>query len=325
MTSYPNSPLKNIDWFLARIQMYHEAGFRRPYFVYETIRYMYGAYPSLSDAYFYEQMSSTEINNLQVRRTADLRLLASDLKIAINTIKAAPAIYGTLIPYFAIADEPHGQLDANGNYYPNSDNDLVRLTSTILREEIGSDFIPLGNLNSANDVKVFKDYLDIWLVNDGYNIDKSNLDLLKSYGKQVWIYNMGAHRLMSGFYIWRNDVAGYHQFAANSTTAYPYDPTDGREGDAALLYYGQGHDPVVRDVSAELFEFTEGVIDHRWCQWLDIQVSSGNAAAISIKSQLFDLIPVSSISTPNRLGYNNVTANDMNNWRQIIVNLAKTI
>jgi hypothetical protein len=133
-----------------------------------------------------------------------------------------------------------------------------------------------GHLNHHQD-DVYTSAFDLALVNDGYGLNEQRLRAFKP--GSVWLYNLNDHiRLAAGFFLWRSSAGGYLQWHARMPTADPFDPTDGREDDAQLLYPMAVPCPITPDIDASLLDLAEGIQDLRWLLWLEEQALKGGAA-----------------------------------------------
>jgi hypothetical protein len=264
------------------------------------------------------------------RMEAGFTLLANDIKAAFDIMRANPGTYGTTIPYIAIADEPKSVSDSSGNYNPISDtgpyNDQVIAAGTAIHATIPyAKTLAASGPCGPSDLVTHQNDIDIFLLNDGYGNGAPSTTMLAAVaaiGKEAWIYNMSAYRALSGFVMWAWGYGGYIYFAANNILAAPFDPTDDTEGDKNFIPYM----PVLggtRDIDAGLGAMAEGIIDHRWCQWLDSEVAASNASAIALKASLIAAIPTQYTATANTV-YGTTPA-DMNGWRQQIIDFAKTV
>jgi hypothetical protein len=125
-----------------------------------------------------------------------------------------------------------------------------------------------GQLNNPKD-KQRLDAFDVVLINQGYGIDRADVDNIKAQGINVWFYNLDNLRAAAGFYLWRTGADGYLHWHARMPTADPFDPTDGREDDIQFLYPMTDPCPSAPDVDVDLFRLSEGIVDLRWLLWLE--------------------------------------------------------
>jgi hypothetical protein len=146
-----------------------------------------------------------------------------------------------------------------------------------------------AHLNAPAD-RALADRFDVALVNPGYGIDADDIADLAALGVEVWIYNTGPERLAAGFYGCRIGATGDFQWHGLLPTADPFDPTDGREGDAMLL-------PPIGDpcdslpaVDIRLVSIAEGAADRRWLAWLDARAETDPRAA-TLRRDILDAIP----------------------------------
>jgi hypothetical protein len=196
---------------------------------------------------------------------------------AVKALAAAHAIAPDLL--WSLADEPsnpgpHGRSLADNAAAIRAAAPGIRLAA---------------HLNAPAD-RALADRFDIALVNPGFGIDAADLTDLGRRGVAPWIYNTGPERLAAGFYAWRAGAAGYLQWHGLLPTAHPFDPTDGREGDAMLLPpLGDPCAPTPA-VDARLVSIAEGAMDRRWLAWLDQRAGTDTRAA-ALRAELTDAIP----------------------------------
>lgn len=168
-----------------------------------------------------------------------------------------------------------------------------------------------GHLNTPEDRARLKAF-DIVLINNGYGADKSDIDDLKQKSLEPWFYNLDAKRIFSGFYLWKTGAKGFMQWHARMPTADPFNPTDGREGDAQFIYPSSETCPSVMPINKSLIDLSEGVIDYRLIQLLSkkaIKDAKLKKVLISIENEL-----------PSQYQEAlNISENQMNSWRQKII------
>ncbi|MGL4544706.1 MAG: hypothetical protein ACRCUU_03980 [Plesiomonas sp.] len=133
-------------------------------------------------------------------------------------------------------------------------------------------------------------HIDLALINAGFGADSMQISALKKQNIQVWLYNLGAKRVASGFYLWRTGADGYIQWHARMPTADPFDPTDGRETDFQFLYPMTTYCTATPDVDRSLFAITSGIEDLRWLYWLD-QKSEILPQAKVLRQKIWDQMP----------------------------------
>ena len=163
-------------------------------------------------------------------------------------------------PLWSAADEPGNPDQANFD-----------LAAWIKMLRSGTPGIKLaGHLNTPTDIK-YAPLFDTVIVNDGFGIDVSQLQQLRDAGRHVWIYNTFTHRQTAGLWLWRSAAERYVQWHARLPTADPFDPIDGREADAQMIYPSATVCPAQPDIHRDLLRMAEGVVDQRWLLWLDAQ------------------------------------------------------
>ena len=172
-----------------------------------------------------------------------------------------------------------------------------------------------AHLNAPAD-RALAPLFDVALINPGYGIDAVDLDALRSRGVEAWIYNTGPERLAAGFYGWRVGAAGYLQWHGLLPTADPFDPTDGREGDAMLLPPSGEPCAGVPTIDDRLARIAEGAADRRWLQWLDARAETSDAAA-ALQARLRREIPGTWAAARARL-----SAEELDGFRAAIAALA---
>ncbi|MGL5006714.1 MAG: hypothetical protein ACRC53_04875 [Plesiomonas sp.] len=133
-------------------------------------------------------------------------------------------------------------------------------------------------------------HINLALINAGFGVDSMQISILKKQDIQVWLYNLGAKRVASGFYLWRSGADGYMQWHARMPTADPFDPTDGREADFQFLYPMTTYCNAIPDVDRSLFAITSGIEDLRWLYWLDHKSKTLPAAKI-LRQKIWDQMP----------------------------------
>lgn len=235
----------------------------------------------------------------------DLDQFAGDVALAYDALKnAALVAYTPLKRLFAELDEAAAldalrqAMDRGGdrliwsaadepsNVGPHGQSMLGQLAA--IRDAV-PDIRLAGHLNAPEDQRIAH-HFDVALINPGYGIDASDLRALDARGVDAWIYNTGPARLATGFYGWRVGSSGYLLWHGMLPTADPFDPTDGREGDAILLpLIGDPCSPVPT-LDRRLIEIAEGVRDRRWLTWLDARAHIDPAAA-ALQSRIAEAVP----------------------------------
>lgn len=146
-----------------------------------------------------------------------------------------------------------------------------------------------GHLNNPADMKI-AGLFDVVLINGGFGLSAQNLASLRNKGLKVWFYNLGINRAFTGFYLWKNKVDGYLQWHARMPTANPYDPTDGREGDAQLLLPEERACAEQPRVHRGLITLSEGIKDFQLLQKLD-EVAKVSEPAFQLQQRLQKRVP----------------------------------
>ena len=164
-----------------------------------------------------------------------------------------------------------------------ADLDAFRQELEALRQQAPR-ILLAGHLNARRDSEIAPSF-DAVFVNSGYGLTTERLAELRRSVRHVSLYNLGHPRLAAGAYLWRVDLDGYVQWHARMPTADPFDPTDGREADVALLPPTAGACPAVPDVDRDLIAMAEGITDLRWLRWLDVQASQ-NATAEALRDAI---------------------------------------
>jgi hypothetical protein len=146
-----------------------------------------------------------------------------------------------------------------------------------------------AHLNAPAD-RALAPRFDVALVNPGFGVDAADVAALTERGVEVWIYNTGPERLAAGFYGWRVGATGFLQWHGMLPTADPFDPTDGREGDAMLLPPSADPCAAIPPIDERLARISEGAEDRRWLAWLDRRAERDPAAA-ALRTRLMHVIP----------------------------------
>jgi hypothetical protein len=144
---------------------------------------------------------------------------------------------------WSIADEPS-----------NPGVDSAALTANIkkIRETV-PDIRLAGHLNSPRDAK-FVGLFDVVLVNAGF---ADHLDDVPEE-TELWFYNIQQSDGTLPVFVTQNeDAQGILQWHARNPLGDPYDPTDGREGDASFLLPSEYVCPVVPDIDSQLIKLVE--------------------------------------------------------------------
>lgn len=214
---------------------------------------------------------------------------------------------GLASPVWSVADEPSN---------PSSSGSLVN-TRDALKQGASepAKMLTAAHLNNPKDKQWLK-LLDIALINDGFGVDKNDIERVRQAGATPWFYNLSNSRVAAGVYAWKQNIGGYLLWHARMPTADPYDPTDGREDDQQLLPVMSTLCAPVIDLDQKLVSLIEGITDFRWLRWLDQQAES-NEQALRLKKRLLREIP-------NRWqDAAQLEQSALNEWRQAIILLSK--
>ncbi|OEE60851.1 hypothetical protein A1OK_09940 [Enterovibrio norvegicus FF-454] len=207
-------------------------------------------------------------------------------------------------PYWSIADEPSNP----GN---------VDLFKDMHRQF--SIFAPsaklAGHLNHDKD-REYLSMFDLILINDGYGVDKNEIQQAQRDERKVWLYNLPNPRAAAGFYLWQSDADGFLKWHGRMPTADPFDPTDGREYDVQFLYPSKEPCPEEPDINITLYDIMEGITDYRWVLWLQNKAQT-NPDAKRLLTQLKRDVPDTWEAMLK------VTPQQMETWRQQIIQLAQ--
>ncbi|MGL4825906.1 MAG: hypothetical protein ACRC24_00110 [Vibrionaceae bacterium] len=176
-------------------------------------------------------------------------------------------------PVWSIADEPSN---------PGHADEFAKLSNAMA--VIAPKVKVAGHLNSVADHNLL-DLFDLVLINDGFGVDLSDIRSVKQKVEQVWLYNLDNVRAATGFYLWRVGADGFLKWHGRMPTADPFDPTDGREADAQLLYPSAAACPAEPDIDYQLYQLMQGIVDHRWLMWLEKQQNDPKAVALLEKLQ----------------------------------------
>ncbi|MGF1769700.1 hypothetical protein L4D06_20235 [Enterovibrio makurazakiensis] len=207
-------------------------------------------------------------------------------------------------PYWSIADEPSnpGNLDMF--------KDMHRQFSM---------FAPsaklAGHLNHDED-REYLSMFDLVLINDGFGIDKDEIQKTQEDDREVWLYNLPSPRAAAGFYLWQSDADGFLKWHGRMPTADPFDPTDGREYDVQFLYPSNDPCPEEPDINIALYDIMQGITDYRWILWLERQAPS-NPDAKRLLTELHREVP----TTWNAMLA--VPSKQLETWRQKIIALTR--
>lgn len=186
--------------------------------------------------------------------------------------------HGLAAPAWSIADEP-GNPDGGGAGGMAEISRAMRAASRNAKRA--------AHLNRPADATLLH-LVDIALVNPGFGIDRTDIEIIRAKGVSPWIYNTGRPRLTAGFYLWRSEADGYLQWHARMPTADPFDPTDGRETDIGVLApSAQACDPTP-DIQADLLEMADGIADLRWLRWLD---GRRDRMALDLRHRIWTAMP----------------------------------
>ena len=216
---------------------------------------------------------------------------------------------GLASPVWSVADEPSN---------PSSSGSLTSTRDALRQGAQEPDkMLTAGHLNNPKDQQ-WLTLLDIALINDGFGVDKNDIERVRQSGATPWFYNLSNSRVAAGFYAWKHNIGGYLQWHARMPTADPYDPTDGREDDQQLLPVMSSLCAPVIDLDQKLVSLIEGITDFRWLRWLDQQAAS-NQQALRLKKRLLKEIP-------NRWqDAAQLKQSTLNKWRQAMILLSKDI
>ena len=162
----------------------------------------------------------------------------------------------------ALSPSPISLLDEPSNTR-NTTDDLMRT-----RERF--DGIRLaGFLNNPRDLPWIAQ-LDRSYLNDGFGLNPKRLRSLASQGHELWLYNIENPRWGAGLALQQEALNGAVFWHARLPTAWPGNPTDGRETDISWI-----GDPTEicepLKPSAQLFRLVQGVEDQRWARWAQQQ------------------------------------------------------
>ncbi len=209
-------------------------------------------------------------------------------------------------PFWAIADEPsnHSHTDLFQTWY--------RQFSLLLPKAKLA-----GHLNNKKDKK-WLSYFDLVLINQGYGVDVNDIKEAKKEVNHVWFYNLSNKRAAAGFYLWQTHADGYLQWHGRMPTADPFDPTDGREYDAQMLYPSKDICPKTPDIHLDLYQIMEGILDFRWLLWLENKAKT-NQKARTLLSQLKKDIPIHWDEMEK------IDEKQLNEWRSRIIDLAQPL
>lgn len=207
------------------------------------------------------------------------------------------------MPVFTAADEPSN---------PDQSSALLRAYVAALRKAAGPHIRLAGHLNAPAD-RAFVDLFDVLIINASFGIDAKDIAREASKGRTVWLYNTWRHRLTAGAWLHTTEAQRYVQWHANLPTADPFDPLDGREGDAQVIYPSARICEPRPTIDRELLQLAEGAIDQRWLQWLQLQKTP---AARTLARQLRSEIGESWTAATK------LTAADLGRMRRRIIELA---
>ncbi|OED46527.1 hypothetical protein ACH42_03940 [Endozoicomonas sp. (ex Bugula neritina AB1)] len=189
------------------------------------------------------------------------------------------------------ADLESSMLDAP--YWSIYDEPTVDKFSTIRNISSHLRSLPLnmktaGHLNNSKQIQLLAE-TDLAIMNHGYGVSANVIKKLQK-DQMVWLYNMPHPRLAAGFYLWKSKAEGYLQWHGRMPTADPFDPTDGREGDAIYLYPSSLACPNVMNIHKRLLALHEATLDLRWLQWLDKEAEKNKDAQL-LSEKLHKAIP----------------------------------
>ena len=264
----------------------------------------------------------------------EFAVLGTDMQTAFNAMHADTATYG-IVPILAMSDEAKAA-SSGGFYTPVSLTGayvdwVIAACAGVKSTLTGCITLAASGPDGTSDLIALTG-IDVFMINDGWGSSAPSVAAIaevKATGRSCWVYNLSSFRILAGFFMWRLDYDGFVYFAANAINAAPFDPTDAIEGDAQLFYYSADLTPSVRDVDTGLVAMAEGIIDHRWCQWLDAQITAGTAGAAQIKNDLYNgtstFAPLSTIYNTGINEADMVTAATMNLWRKHITDFAQTL
>lgn len=143
-------------------------------------------------------------------------------------------------------------------------------TDDLIRTRERFDGIHLaGFLNSPRDLPWIAQ-LDRSYLNDGFGLNPKRLRSLASQGHELWLYNIENPRWGAGLALHQESLTGAVFWHARLPTAWPGNPTDGRETDISWI-----GDPTEicepLKPNAQLFRLVQGVEDQRWARWAQQQ------------------------------------------------------
>lgn len=211
---------------------------------------------------------------------------------------------GIAPPIWSAADEPSNPDQVSG--------ELIDWVAT-LRRTGGPDVRIGGHLNAPADNQ-FVTLFDVIIINPSFGMNRNQVRNVTSDKRRVWFYNTWAPRLTGGVWLHFTTADRYVQWHARMPTANPFDPLDGREGDAQM-FYPEGRPCADQpNIHRSLLQLAEGVVDQRWLLWLDQQT---DAPARNLARKIRDQIP-DAWTDANRW-----TAADLNAIREQILQLVK--
>jgi hypothetical protein len=186
--------------------------------------------------------------------------------------QAAITAAGLAGPYWSAADE-----------ISNADQKIPDVREWVAALRRSAPGIRLaGHLNTPSDAR-YVPLFDAVLINAGFGLDAADIARYAQPPRRVWIYNSFAPRLTAGLWLWRTAASRYVQWHARMPTADPFDPLDGREGDAQMFYPSQIVCPPQPDIHRDLLRMAEGVVDQRWLTWLDAR---SDPTAVALKKEI---------------------------------------
>jgi len=175
--------------------------------------------------------------------------------------------------YFYMADElgNHGR---RGSQYG---QELAKFLQEI-KPMVGHPYKVFYSTLSAEIAEPMLPDLDIVCPNSAFPLNGKALDLVRSKGPDLWIYNAGMSRLSYGYYLWLVDAKGRLQWSMNYVMSVP---------DAYFGFANVGHINTVLDPdwncipTQSLYSFREGIDDLRYLQLLQarLQANPDHSAA----------------------------------------------
>lgn len=178
--------------------------------------------------------------------------------------------------YWSIYDEPAPRL-----------YEQIQGWATLLHDPT-LNFKTAGHYNNPHQTPLLP-VTDLIIMNHGAGVSLERISELQQ-NAQVWLYNLPNPRIGAGFYLWKSGADGYLQWHGRMPTADPFDPTDGREGDAIYLYPSLDSCATPLNIHKKFLDLHEAINDLRWLKWLEL-TSKDNEEAQRIFMKLKQSIP----------------------------------